>query len=604
MAVKTQLLYESHRPLSSTTAVGLSSSSSSSSSHSLKRTIAFLLLVIYAGRTILVGPSFIFINISLDEEAAETTLSLARPTPLPQQQQDQKHNQSSTSSTSSSNSTTFRRAAAARPKLSHNNPSRRKNNRKATATRFTTIIRQSSNTTVTGTTNYPSSTTVNATGIRHEEVSTTTVRFLFGIISTHSSAERSRRGAIRSTYLSHYNDWAFDTTPPRNRNNSSLGAGEGRLLPEKNYQICSLKEFQHRWATLPHDQVECPFVYAFVLAGYPPVDPRQQQQKYYPTQLFWKDNVTSSAEMIMAEPQFPFSDPKESATYQDMIFLKIRENMNDGKVPTWYQYGAALVLEDQTQQRQEQQQQLQKRPPSPPVRRMFDFIGKLDTDTLVFPPYFFDWVNQARLALSPPMMVRLDEESSSRSQQKQQQPRLYIGHLGSREKCVAWSDACIPMTAPLFARGEIELLSISLAHYISMELTTADKLRHWIPGLEDISLGNLIYHDFHYNPMDGTTTPIPRSSKTPPPIPIQAIELDARVYIHPLKRPVWFIKAYEKFLREEGYLWAQQQESSRTLTKEDYLARIWNPGRHKAALTAIKRGGARVSLPPGMWNKK
>jgi hypothetical protein len=605
MAVEKQLLNESHRPLSSTTAVG---QSSSYHHQSLKRTTAFLLLVIYAGRTILFGPSLIFINISLDEEVAETTLSLAQPTPLPQQQQQQQqqassrlltndftptwkrqhqqHNHSSTTSTSSNGSTTFRRAAASRPKLSHKNPSRGNNNRKA---RFTTIIRQSSTTTVTGATNNPTSTTVNASGIKHEEVSTTTLRFLFGIISTHSSAERSRRSAIRSTYLSHYNDWAFDTTPPRNRNNSSLGAEGGRLLPEKNYQICNLKEFQHRWSTLPHDQVECPFVYAFVLAGYPPVDARQQQQKYYPTQLFWKDNVTSSAEMIMAEPQFPLSDPKESATYQDMVYLKIRENMNDGKVPTWYQYGAAMVLEDQNQQ--QQQQQL---PPSPPARRMFDFIGKLDSDTLVFPPYFFDWVNQARPSLSTPMVVRRDEDSSSQSLQQLQQPRLYIGHLVSREVSVAYSASCAPMTAPLYALGEMELLSTSLAQHISMELTTVDKQHHWVAGLEDVTLGNLIYHDYSYSVVDGNNTPIP---KRIPPIPVQAIEINAKAYIHPLKRPVWFIKAYERLLREEGYrLAVQQEESSHTLTREDYLARIWNPGRHKAALAALKQRSVRVSL--------
>jgi hypothetical protein len=140
-------------------------------------------------------------------------------------------------------------------------------------------------------------------------------RFLFAIMSMDSPSERVRRSVIRSTYLAHYDQWTLEENVP-NRNstrNSGGGSGDDVLLhntnTKKKYQICTLKEFQHRWSTLHHDKVQCPFVYAFVLGGYPSSNNDNDAED----PQYWKDNVTFSfaEKMVLPEPGYPFSDPEE-----------------------------------------------------------------------------------------------------------------------------------------------------------------------------------------------------------------------------------------------------------------------------------------------------
>jgi hypothetical protein len=64
---------------------------------------------------------------------------------------------------------------------------------------------------------------------------------------------------------------------------------------------------------------------------------------------------------------FPRIDPGRD----DLVFLNIRENMNEGKSPSWMKAG--LAISDAF----------------PSLR--FDYIAKVDTDTLICPDAFFDW---------------------------------------------------------------------------------------------------------------------------------------------------------------------------------------------------------------------
>jgi hypothetical protein len=65
-----------------------------------------------------------------------------------------------------------------------------------------------------------------------------------------------------------------------------------------------------------------------------------------PTEILWKeDNITAAAEMLVKKEPFNFLDPNKYHIHDDMVFLNIRENQNDGKVPTCYQYASVLIEE-------------------------------------------------------------------------------------------------------------------------------------------------------------------------------------------------------------------------------------------------------------------
>ena len=102
------------------------------------------------------------------------------------------------------------------------------------------------------------------------------------------------------------------------------------------------------------------------------------------------------------------------------------------------------------------------------------------------------------------------------------------------------------MATNLIDRGSIFVLSTSLAQYISMDLTTAEKLGHARPGLEDVTIANMVYRD------DTVEEGVP-ISKTPPVVPIHAINMMSRVAKVPRKKHRLFVSAYEEYVKGEGY---------------------------------------------------
>ena len=161
--------------------------------------------------------------------------------------------------------------------------------------------------------------------------------FLWGIMSTSSETDRIRRRTIRNTYLNYYYQNQNQTT-------------------ENPYRICSLSDLQK--GLVPLDR--CQIAYTFVIGANP--------NGYYDL-VDHREN--SSIPLTISKP---ISNPSNNANNihqdieSDVTYLNIRENMNRGKTQTWFLY-ATTVLEDWP----------------------FDYIAKVDSDTLLFPSKWFSF---------------------------------------------------------------------------------------------------------------------------------------------------------------------------------------------------------------------
>jgi hypothetical protein len=133
-------------------------------------------------------------------------------------------------------------------------------------------------------------------------------RFLWGIMTTlEGSKEKSRRDIIRRTYLGYYKNY-----------------------PHLADRICSLSEAKAKES--------CQLIYTFVVGA----------NSNGPTNLV--DHKNSSHALTLDESevvtQFPAFSNSSDASHnieKDMTFLNIKENMEEGKTPTWFLFANTLV---------------------------------------------------------------------------------------------------------------------------------------------------------------------------------------------------------------------------------------------------------------------
>jgi len=255
-------------------------------------------------------------------------------------------------------------------------------------------------------------------------------RILMGIFTMDNEIEKARRAAVRATYLSYYKN--SDKMP---------------------YRICSLQDLLR--GSLPNDGIDCQMAYTFVIGSNP----------NGPTNLV---DPTSTVPLTVQEI------PESLRDETDIVHLNVRENMEDGKTPSWFRF-ATTVADEQF---------------------YFDYIGKTDTDTLIFPKHFLD----VSFAKYPgfPNNVRV---------------------FGGEERLkYEWGPR---MVGPLYMGGHLYLMSIDLARFV----TTTD-LRSVDYGIEDMTMGNFV----HSHPL-----PIHR-------IPI----VGNKAYRHPLKDVDEYLEEWSK----------------------------------------------------------
>jgi hypothetical protein len=165
------------------------------------------------------------------------------------------------------------------------------------------------------------------------------IRILLGIFSMNTEGDFERRKVIRDTYLSYYKS-------PHHKH------GAENLTSSFLNRICSLNDLQTGTLETPED---CQLVYTFVVGA-----ANSSNHSDAPTQL-----LDDSRPMLVDRTLIPNSE-------DDVTYLNIRENMNEGKSLTWFKHASSNIAKE----------------------LRFDFVSKVDTDTLLYPENILATIEQ------------------------------------------------------------------------------------------------------------------------------------------------------------------------------------------------------------------
>ena len=228
--------------------------------------------------------------------------------------------------------------------------------------------------------------------------------FLWGIPSVDTYDEMVRRQMLRQTYLSFYKH-------------------EGKT-PNR---ICSLNDILQERVFLD----ACQIAYTFFIGA----NPRGPFELLFPDESFPITTNPPNRSRIRYE--------------DDIVYLNIRENQEDGKMPTWFKY-ASMVVEEQ--------------------KLPFDYIAKVDSDTLVFMPAFLEFVDVHMSDTTKLVHAGLP----------------FFDYFCNPETRFHDHSCPLPLTGNLFMSGEVSIMSSALARMMtSRECNRSAFLRH-----EDVLLSN------------------------------------------------------------------------------------------------------------------
>lgn len=223
--------------------------------------------------------------------------------------------------------------------------------------------------------------------------------FLWGIPSTEDEA--GRRQVVRETYLSFYKE----TNEPN--------------------RICALTDLQNH--IIPFE--DCQIAYVFFLGG----------------------NPNGPTELVKPNASFPIV-MDTSKDEQDVVFLNIKENLEDGKSQTWLKY-ASMVHQEFP----------------------FDYVTKVDSDTIVFTPAFLQFAENS-------IPHRPNNEL------------IYGGIPHTRSSCDPWINDTHPcpleLVGDVYMGGAFYWMSLDLASFVTSDALDRSSLtiRH-----EDVDIGNFVF---------------------------------------------------------------------------------------------------------------
>jgi hypothetical protein len=208
---------------------------------------------------------------------------------------------------------------------------------------------------------------------------------------------------------------------------------------ENRDRICSLADIQKKRVPLG----KCQLAYAFFMGGNP----------HGPTEL-----LSPNQTFPMTVHPMAITDVED-----DVVYLNIKENQFDGKMHTWFKY-ASLVTEN----------------------IYFDYIAKVDSDTLLLTPAFFNHVANNLRPLP-------------------HNERVYAGLPFYKDSCnpnITDDHPCpLPLVGNVYMSGELSFMSPALASFITSP--QCDRKAVTISH-EDVSISNYVYS----HPQDVTTVMI------------------------------------------------------------------------------------------------
>lgn len=198
-------------------------------------------------------------------------------------------------------------------------------------------------------------------------------RFLLGIFSRQKDKEL--RQLVRSTML-------------------------GPDLPESTRsRLCSLQEY----LLAPEKKDGCQIMYTFVIGG------NASGSMSY--------KASNATKLLIENKTFTKQEP-------DSILLNIRENMNQGKTPSYFYYASTLL------------------------DRGIDYVGKADLDTLFSVPQLLDFINQEL----PP---------------RYPDPHIFGGFMMDYIACGGGGPDCDPLKNKVYMSGQFYFCSHDVVNFLS-----------------------------------------------------------------------------------------------------------------------------------------
>ncbi len=307
--------------------------------------------------------------------------------------------------------------------------------------------------------------------------------FLWGIPSTASKFESGRRDLLRKTYLDFFQQIQSDKNYQKKRadiyNDTATTFFDNNENP-----ICSF----HEWTCDARVRANCQMIYVFFVGGHDSIDELNKQDgppkhsSSYPKPILLNESITDFRDMLIPPNKNANGfDLKEPGT----VYLDIRENQFDGKMPTWFKF-ASLVAQEYNSA------------PTTPSTNQIEYIFKVDSDLMLLTPHFLNWFNgvhaeqQMQQGLSP-------TKATQRTDQRQPSPaplvkQVYGGIEFEATNCVVnftFDHPCpLPLSGPSYMSGELNFMSVDLATYIASDDCPRDQ---WIIPHEDVSLSNYVY---------------------------------------------------------------------------------------------------------------
>lgn len=278
--------------------------------------------------------------------------------------------------------------------------------------------------------------------------------FIWGIPTVDNEKEKLRRQALRDTYLNYYKDFGS---------------------PNEKYRICNLLDvIKNRIPTFDDDhdgyddgiEMEvCQIAYVFFIGGNP----------NGPTELV-KPNTTYPMTI-----EIPNNGNDE---IDDIVYLNIKENLEDGKSQTWFKYASMQmekynnnnnenILNDDDENDNNDKNNNKKKKRRRQIH--FDYAAKVDSDALIFIPTMLEYL-QRHVPASPNNV------------------RVYGGATRDKYTCdplVKDTHSCpLPLRGPLYMQGSLYWMSSDLAKFITSDDVdrTEMTIRH-----EDVDVGNFVY---------------------------------------------------------------------------------------------------------------
>ena len=251
------------------------------------------------------------------------------------------------------------------------------------------------------------------------------LKFLFGIVTTNDQKEK--RKAIRDTYLRFYKDMDLASASAW-KSNSSFPSS---VFPNSD-RICSLTQLQSGDVKYEHCQV----AYAFVTAG--------------------GDPEISPLELVHPNSSFPMTVPGPTTNNDenDIIYLNIRENRDEGKITTWFKYASMIAKEFP-----------------------FDYIAKVDDDAMIFIDSFLSYseLNLPRRSDNIPLVYGGSGISPYPSCWEEPRSDLPLDHCD--------------LFGPIRMSGPFYFLSPDLAEFIASDIVD----RITFQSIEDVAIGSFVW---------------------------------------------------------------------------------------------------------------